>query len=131
MALLAATLEVYGTLYSKGSFLIVRRRLYPWSWILECSKALRLSLGLLALTTPQNIPMILASEATCGSNNSPSTMRYYWSTGARLEDGSVEVYPNQSSGVLASACWGDVFVRQPSGQSIEVGDLVDVLPYCE
>ena len=50
---------------------------------------------------------------------------------ARLEDGSVEVYPNQSSGVLASACWGDVFVRQPSGQSIEVGDLVDVLPYCE
>ena len=50
---------------------------------------------------------------------------------ARLEDGSVEIYPNQSSGVLASACWGDVFVRQASGQSIEVGDLVDVLPYSQ
>ncbi len=50
---------------------------------------------------------------------------------ARLEDGSVEIYANQSSGVLASACWGDVFVRQASGQSIEVGDLVDVLPYSQ
>lgn len=50
---------------------------------------------------------------------------------ARLQDGVVEIYPNQSSGVLASACWGDVFVRQVSGQSIEVGDLVDVLPYAQ
>jgi len=48
---------------------------------------------------------------------------------ARLVDAGVEIYPNQSSGVLASACWGDVFVRQASGQSIEVGELVDVLPF--
>ena len=50
---------------------------------------------------------------------------------ARLADGGVEIYPNQSSGVLASACWGDVFVRQQSGESIEVGDLIDVLPYSQ
>ncbi|MDA9240707.1 molybdopterin molybdotransferase MoeA [bacterium] len=50
---------------------------------------------------------------------------------ARLADGGVEIYPNQSSGVLASACWGDVFVRQQSGESIKVGDLIDVLPYSQ
>ncbi len=43
--------------------------------------------------------------------------------------GGVELFPNQSSGVLSSACWGDVFVRQKSGESIQVDDLVDVLPY--
>ncbi len=50
---------------------------------------------------------------------------------ARLQDGAVEIYTNQSSGVLASESWGDVFVRQAKGQSIEVGDLVDVLPYAQ
>tara|TARA_B110000046_G_scaffold160851_1_gene174198 strand:+ start:8 stop:1204 length:1197 start_codon:yes stop_codon:yes gene_type:complete len=47
----------------------------------------------------------------------------------RLTETGVEIYPNQSSGVLSSACWGEVFVRQHSGESIQVGDLVDVLPY--
>lgn len=48
---------------------------------------------------------------------------------ARLQQNGVEIYPNQSSGVLSSACWGDVFVVQQSGQSIEKGDRVDILPY--
>ncbi|MDE0841072.1 MAG: molybdopterin molybdotransferase MoeA [Porticoccaceae bacterium] len=50
---------------------------------------------------------------------------------ARLNSlsGAVEIFSNQSSGVLSSACWGDVFVRQKSGESIKVDDLVDVLPY--
>ena len=48
---------------------------------------------------------------------------------ARITGEGVEIYPNQSSGVLSSACWGELFVRQPAGQSIAVGDLVDVLPY--
>jgi molybdopterin molybdotransferase len=47
----------------------------------------------------------------------------------RLVDEGVEIYHNQSSGVLSSACWGDVFVIQKSGESIEQGDMVDVLPY--
>jgi len=47
----------------------------------------------------------------------------------KLTEAGVDIYPNQSSGVLSSACWGEVFVVQQSGQSIEVGDLVDVLPY--
>ena len=48
---------------------------------------------------------------------------------ARITGEGVEIYPNQSSGVLSSACWGELFVRQPAGQSIAIGDLVDVLPY--
>jgi molybdopterin molybdotransferase len=48
---------------------------------------------------------------------------------AKLTDSGVEIYPNQSSGVLSSACWGEVFVKQQSGQSIQIGDLIDVLPY--
>jgi molybdopterin molybdotransferase len=48
---------------------------------------------------------------------------------ARLTDAGVEIFPNQSSGVLSSACWGEVFVRQQSGKSIEIGDMIDVLPY--
>ena len=48
---------------------------------------------------------------------------------AKLTEAGVEIHPNQSSGVLSSACWGEVFVVQQSGQSIQVGDLVDVLPY--
>lgn len=47
----------------------------------------------------------------------------------RITGEGVEIYPNQSSGVLSSACWGELFVRQPAGQSIAIGDLVDVLPY--
>ena len=48
---------------------------------------------------------------------------------AKLTDSGVDIYPNQSSGVLSSACWGEVFVKQQSGQSIQIGDLIDVLPY--
>ncbi len=47
----------------------------------------------------------------------------------RLTEQGVEISTNQSSGVLSSACWGDVFVVQQSGESIAEGDLVDVLPY--
>ena len=48
---------------------------------------------------------------------------------AKLTETGVVIHPNQSSGVLSSACWGEVFVVQQSDQSIQVGDLVDVLPY--
>ena len=41
----------------------------------------------------------------------------------------VEIYPNQSSGVLSSVSWGDVLVRQNSGENIQFNDLVDVLVY--
>lgn len=46
----------------------------------------------------------------------------------RTHDG-VEMFPNQSSGVLSSACWGDGFVIQKEGCHIEKGQPVPFLPY--
>ena len=48
---------------------------------------------------------------------------------ARDQAGGVAVYPNQSSGVLLSACWGDGLVVQRPGEDIEAGQPVDFLPY--
>jgi len=46
------------------------------------------------------------------------------------EQGSnVEIYPNQSSGVLFSASWGNGFAVVPPGQRVSEGDLVRFLPY--
>jgi molybdopterin molybdotransferase len=41
----------------------------------------------------------------------------------------VELFSNQSSGVLFSTTWGDGLVRQSVGEEIHEGALVDFLPY--
>jgi molybdopterin molybdotransferase len=47
----------------------------------------------------------------------------------RATNGGVELFPNQSSGVLFSTTWGDGLVRLLPGQDISQGSLVDYLPY--
>ena len=47
----------------------------------------------------------------------------------RATDAGVELYSNQSSGVLFSTTWGDGLVRQNVGEEIHQGALVDYLPY--
>ncbi len=47
----------------------------------------------------------------------------------RNATGGVEVYPNQSSGVLTSAVWGDGLVDTPAGQAIAHGDLVTFIAF--
>jgi len=47
----------------------------------------------------------------------------------RATDSGVELFSNQSSGVLFSTTWGDGLVRQSPGQDIHEGDLIDFLPY--
>ncbi|MES3013706.1 MAG: gephyrin-like molybdotransferase Glp, partial [Pseudomonadota bacterium] len=42
----------------------------------------------------------------------------------RNETGGLDLFPNQSSGVMTSAVWGDGVVDNPSGQAIANGDLV-------
>ena len=44
------------------------------------------------------------------------------------QDG-VEIFAQQSSGVLYSTCWGDGMVVQKAGEDIRHGDKVDVIPY--
>lgn len=43
-------------------------------------------------------------------------------------EGGLDLFPNQSSGVLTSAVWADGLVDNPPGQAIARGDLVRFLP---
>ena len=43
--------------------------------------------------------------------------------------GGLDLYPNQSSGVLTSASWGDGLVDCPPNQPINAGDLVKYIPF--
>jgi molybdopterin molybdotransferase len=47
----------------------------------------------------------------------------------RATDRGVELFPNQSSGVLFSTTWGHGLVRQDPGEDIRQGSAVDYLPY--
>jgi len=45
--------------------------------------------------------------------------------------GGLELFGNQSSGVLTSAVWGDGLVDNPAGQTIAHGDTVRFIPFAE
>jgi molybdopterin molybdotransferase len=45
--------------------------------------------------------------------------------------GGLDLFSNQSSGVLTSAVWGDGVVDNPSGQVIAKGDLVEFISFAE
>ena len=45
--------------------------------------------------------------------------------------GGLDLFNNQSSGVLTSAVWGDGLVDNPAGQSIQHGDVVRFIPFSE
>ena len=45
--------------------------------------------------------------------------------------GGLDLFDNQSSGVLTSAVWGDGLVDNPPGKTIASGDLVRFIPFSE
>ena len=49
----------------------------------------------------------------------------------RNAQGGLDLFPNQSSGVMTSAVWGDGVVDNPSGQVIRTGDTVAFVPFAE
>ena len=49
----------------------------------------------------------------------------------RNDQGGLDLFPNQSSGVLTSVAWGDGVVDNPAGQTIAHGDVVHFLPFAE
>ncbi len=49
----------------------------------------------------------------------------------RNADGGLDLFANQSSGVLTSAVWGDGVVDNPPGQVIHNGDMVSYLAFAE
>ena len=48
---------------------------------------------------------------------------------ARKTSQGIEIFPNQSSGVLSSACWGDGFAVQPQNAVIEQGQPMEFFDY--
>ena len=46
-------------------------------------------------------------------------------------EGGLDLFPNQSSGVLTSAVWGDGVVDNPAGQTIQRGDTVQFISFAE
>jgi len=46
-------------------------------------------------------------------------------------DGGLDLFPNQSSGVLTSCAWADGLVDNPAGQAVARGELVRFLPFSE
>jgi molybdopterin molybdotransferase len=49
----------------------------------------------------------------------------------RNSNGGLELFPNQSSGVLTSAVWADGLVDNPAGRAITCGDTVSFIPLAE
>lgn len=59
----------------------------------------------------------------------PGTRREYLR--ARIEQGQVRIYKNQSSGVLRSAAWADGLVEVREGSTPKQGDSVPFIPFSE
>lgn len=49
----------------------------------------------------------------------------------RNQQGGLDLFPNQSSGVLTSVVWGDGVVDNPGSKPIQSGDWVDFYPFAE
>jgi molybdopterin molybdotransferase len=49
----------------------------------------------------------------------------------RNAQGGLDLYPNQSSGVLSSAVWADGVVDNPAGGTIQIGDMVRFISWAE
>ena len=45
--------------------------------------------------------------------------------------GGLDLFANQSSGVLTSTVWGDGLVNNPPGQTIAIGDMVQLVSFAE
>lgn len=46
-------------------------------------------------------------------------------------EGGLDLFPNQSSGVLTSCAWADGLVDNPPAQAVARGELVRFIPYSE
>ena len=72
---------------------------------------------------PKRIPM-RADFALAKGNRRNEFLR------ARINaNGGLDLFPNQSSGVLTSTVWGDGLIDNPPNQPIAQGDVVSFLPF--
>jgi len=87
-------------------------------------------------------PFILSLQGCVGVTVRPTQIRadFAWSKAdkrreflrAKLNDkGGLDLFPNQSSGVLTSAVWGDGLVDNSPGTTISPGDMVSFLSFTD
>jgi molybdopterin molybdotransferase len=87
-------------------------------------------------------PMLikLQGAADTGLRGVPTRADFDWSRPDKRQEflrvrrnaaGGLDVFPNQSSGVLTSLVWGDGLVNVPPGQAIAPGDMVSYISFSE
>ena len=85
----------------------------------------------------QGVP---AAELDIASKSIALPAHFTWAKGDKRREflrvrrnaaGGVELFTNQSSGVLTSTVWGDGLVDNPPGQAIAHGDTVSFIPFSE
>ena len=94
------------------------------TWLLAVSTVLRALQGL-----PAALPKGLAVRADFDWSK-PDKRREFLRVRFNAE-GGLDLYPNQSSGVLTSAVWADGLLDNPPAQVIHSGDIVRFLPLPE
>ena len=85
-------------------------------------------------------PFILQKQG-CNQTTTNSFMvpaNFSWGKGSRneylrakLNNGQLEIYPNQSSGVLTSTSWANGFAFVPAGVDVNPQDMVEFTPMSE
>ena len=85
---------------------------------------------LLRLQGVQDVPP-KAFTATAGFDWPRADKRREFVRVRQGADGRLELFVNQSSGVLTSTAWGDGVVDNPPGTTIACGDSVRFLPFAE
>ena len=86
-------------------------------------------------------PFILKAQGAHSHSSSPLQLRadFDWKGDPRREflrvrrnaAGGLDLFANQSSGVLTSCAWADGLVDNPAGHAIACGELVNFLPFSE
>ena len=94
------------------------------TWLLAVTSVLRTLQGMPA-ALPRGLPLRADFDWT-----KPDKRREFLRVRLNAERG-LELYANQSSGVLTSAVWADGLVDNPPGQAIRCGDTVRFLPLSE
>lgn len=94
------------------------------TWLLAVNTVLRTMQGL-----PGGLPAALHLRAAFDWPR-PDKRREFLRVRLNAE-GGLELFANQSSGVLTSAVWGDGLVDNPPGQVVRRGDTVRFLPFAE
>jgi molybdopterin molybdotransferase len=50
---------------------------------------------------------------------------------ARIEDGVIEIFPHQGSGVLTSTSWANGLAFIPAGTTVKSQDFIEFIPFSE